>query len=504
MPIPKNILSVPRPLNTVVEDSGVEGLKRYYVRARKGRAEFKNGGTYPLNGKTIGYIYKGKYIAKSELIKPERPPYLSYGSSALVEKHSKDLFLLLTECFDIKVAGQIMAVAHLKIIINHIGSNRYSTHYKTCFTSLYYENLPLSKNVITSLYEKVGNDINARKMFFDLRIKSVQETHNLIIDGTLRQDNSSINNFSASSRKSRQKGVKHHSILYAYDTVTGEPIVSQVYPGNMLDLKCLDSFVNDNNINTGTVIVDKGFSVEGVKKLCKKYKTLHFIVPLRNNNTKIIKYNMLKFTSSFIHMEEFIYCKKSKTYQGTYLYSFQNLGMKEQQTKTVFRKCNNTDNQEDFEKHYDKLEYCGAIVFESDLDITPEELYKAYDLRWLLELVFDRYKNDLYFNTTNVQGNSAVVGEEFVNLVATTITTRILKEIDDKGITKKMSFSDMMYDLGRCMRCNYNIDELPDIDDSGWVYQLDKSKDLLVQLGLATNINYVPPRKRGRKPKNKN
>ena len=41
---------------------------------------------------------------------------------------------------------------------------------------------------------------------------------------------------------------------------------------------------------------------------------------------------------------------------------------------------------------------CGRLfwrgVFESDQDIDPRAAYLCYDDRWLLELVFNRYKSD--------------------------------------------------------------------------------------------------------------
>ena len=53
MPIPKEILSVPRPKNTVVIVYGVNKDK-FAVRQRVG-CKRKNGKNYPVNGPTVGH-----------------------------------------------------------------------------------------------------------------------------------------------------------------------------------------------------------------------------------------------------------------------------------------------------------------------------------------------------------------------------------------------------------------------------------------------------------------
>ena len=41
--------------------------------------------------------------------------------------------------------------------------------------------------------------------------------------------------------------------------------------------------------------------------------------------------------------------------------------------------------------------------------------YTCYADRWLLELVFNRYKNDEGLDRTNVQNDFPVIGSEFIN-----------------------------------------------------------------------------------------
>ncbi len=62
MPIPKEILQVPRSVNTVVIAYGKD-KNRYAVRKRIG-CKYDHGRRLPVNGPIIGHIVDGKYIPK--------------------------------------------------------------------------------------------------------------------------------------------------------------------------------------------------------------------------------------------------------------------------------------------------------------------------------------------------------------------------------------------------------------------------------------------------------
>ena len=75
-----------------------------------------------------------------------------------------------------------------------------------------------------------------------------------------------------------------------------------------------------------------------------------------------------------------------------------------------------------------KKELFGVIVFESDQDLDPQTAYACYDDRWLLELVFNRYKSDECLDKTNVQGDFSVIGSEFINFISAVLTCGLIKK----------------------------------------------------------------------------
>ena len=78
-------------------------------------------------------------------------------------------------------------------------------------------------------------------------------------------------------------------------------------------------------------------------------------------------------------------------------------------------------------------------MFESDQDLDPRIAYLCYEERWLLELVFKRYKNDECLDKTEVQGDFSLLGLEFINFISTVLTCRMLKKAREAGLLEKVS-----------------------------------------------------------------
>lgn len=124
------------------------------------------------------------------------------------------------------------------------------------------------------------------------------------------------------------------------------------------------------------------------------------------------------------------------------------------------------------------LDKAGVIVFESDLDASPTVIYQCYERRWLLELVFRSYKNNICLYKTRVQNDFSLIGSEFVNFIATLITTRIIK---------KMTYGDLMDDLTESWR---KVDSPEDAssDDECWLNVSEGVFSELETLGISKPI----------------
>lgn len=501
MAVPKEIREVPRPINTIVEDNGKDGIHRYAVRERSGITYVAGGNPQPKNGKVIGHIYDGKFIPKQIKLSPIAPTMLSYGSSALVKSVSDDLLDDLLKIFSLKDACTIMAIASLRIIRPHISCHRMNTHYKRTFVSVYYPGLALSANSISNFLQELGMSEEQRIKFYQLRTMSVMSDHHVVIDGTLKQDNSDVNDLSAFSYKGRVKGIKDISIIYAYDLEEGEPICAEVFPGNCIDAKSYSRFIKNNDLRKGVIVADKGFPPSQIKDDLEARPDLHFITPIRRNDVRINNNEMLEFEGVISGIGKRVFYKKATIKGGKYLYAFKDVHKASMEENEY---ALNLEKHENFSQssYLKKRNLFGVIVFESDLNLDPKTIYQCYESRWKIELVFKRYKNDICLDKTEVQNDFSVIGSEFINFIANVITCRIINKAIKLDLMNKISFTDLIDDLTTAWR-RTDAPNNPKTNDEYWVHTFDYVFDYLEAFGLSEPIAKPEPKKRGRKPKPK-
>lgn len=486
MAVPEEIRNVPRPKNTVVVENKDEGPKHYAVRQRNGSVYIPGKNPRPVNGKVIGHIYDGKFIPIEETPAANGPTAVSYGSSALVIRESKDYLDDLMACMDIDYAVTIYVISLLKIVKPGIKAKRISTEYVRTYIGQRFPGLKISSNSMTDLYRRLGMDANIRRGFAERRLARVAKDNHLIIDGMLKQDNSSINDLSSFSFKSRTKGIKNISIIYAYDLERKEIVCSEVFPGSYVDSAAYARFVRDNNITKGILITDKGFPPSMLDSELEERPEPHFLTPLKRNDVRISNNGMMEFEGVLDNSDGKVLYKKARIKGGRYLYSFRD------SKKALIEEMAYLDGIRKKGKEFDNLIFSekrgdfGTIVFLSDVDLSPEEVYAYYSDRWMMELVFRFFKNDLDIHSTDAQDDFTVIGEEFVNTISSGITCRLMNLFRDRELLKEMSFGDIMDDLSGVWRSTDAPDSLPDRDDRYWQHPFEYALDTMVRLELCT------------------
>ena len=482
MGVPEEIRRVARPRNTVVVLSGSKGAKRYAVRERLGFKYGASGNPQPINGRIIGHIVDGLYVPLHANVSAAEPDMLSYGASAFIRSCSDDLLQDLYAVYSVTDAQRIMAIASLRVLKPKIAAHRISTEYHRSFICKYYPDLALSANTVSSFLQKLGEDGTKRKAFYQRRINLVEATHHVAVDGTLKQDTSSINDLSAFSRKARVKGCRDLPVLYAYDLERMEPICAEVFPGNSIDATSYRSFIVDNDIRKGILLDDKGFPPRQIVQELKERPDLHFITPLKRNDARIDAHNMYEFQGVLQNFDKAVFFKKEALRTGRFLYAYRDAHLAELEERSF---------AEHAKKHeFDSAAYArkkaafGTIVFESDQDLKPDVVYRCYEDRWQIELVFQRYKNDECLDQTGVQGDFSVIGSEFVNFISTTITCRLIHKAEKAGLLMHDSWADLMDDLSSAWR---RIDgpSQPRSDDDAWIHTIPKVMTILEVLELS-------------------
>lgn len=485
MMVPESIRSVPRPINTVVVDSGHNGALRYAVRERAGVKYGPGGKSRPINGKVIGHICNGVFVPidQTSPTASKGPDELSFGAAAFVYSETSDLFCDLLNCYPPRDAYALMSMAMIRTMKPEVKNRRLATEYRRTFVSRFYQGACLSQNHVSTFLQKVGEDGEKRRAFYESRMRCVEADHHILIDGMLKQDTSSVNDHSAFSFKARVKGCKDISVLYAYDVEKMEPICAEVFAGNHIDALSFATFIRDRKIQRGIIVADKGFPPAKIQKELADQPDLHYLIPIKRNDVRIKNNDMLSFQGVLSGIDQQISYSKRQIRSGRYLYAFKDYSKESGECYGFIEKMKKDPNitQEDFNK---KRELFGVIVFESDQDLDPLTAYLCYEDRWQIELLFDAYKNDECRDCTNVQDDFSVFGSEFVNFLATVLTCRLRRRAQRAGLLNKCSFKDLMEDLATAWR---KVDGplSPASDDSYWVTDYPGVFDLLERLGLS-------------------
>lgn len=491
MPIPREILDVKRPVNTIVVSYG-KNKDRYAVRERVG-CKYVGGRRVPVNGPTVGHIVDGKYIPKTSEPGPTKvsmaPVDLKdWGAIALCDKAARSLLDELCVVYDREDALKIYCACILRVCNPGIKDCELKEAYDSSFLSEIYPGVALSKNTISKFWHDIGKAYSRICRYMQLRTAAVEQGHHIIIDGTLKTNESTVNSLSDFSRKARLKGSREISVLYAYDIELGEPICSKCFPGNMLDSTAYDAFIADNGIRKGLIVGDKGFPSSSAKRHFAENKGLHYLNPLKRNSKFIERYDLLVYEGQLPENETVLYKKVHAVKEGKWLYSFRDTAKAHTEE---YSWLNRSMKKGDFsiEQFDEDWLLFGTVVFESDLDMDPQTAYKAYDCRWEIELVMRYYKQACEFDETRVHKDFSVIGSEFCSFLSTVVTYRLIKEYEKAGLIGKMTYKKILRVLTRAKKVC--------LDGKTWhLIKMNPS-----QLELLQALSLLPkpvPNKRGR------
>lgn len=457
MTIPKEILDIKRPKSTRVKKSGnhYDVIKRTCV--------YKDGRRVPKEIGKIGEIINGKYYDKPkdkiESLSFSNIDIKEFGRTELCYKLSEEILASLRTCFSESDSQQIYVMALLRSAYPHITDRDMKYRYDTSFISTRYPSVHLSEASICKFLELLGRNYNSLHKYMQERLDERDKDCITIVDGMLKDTTGKESGFVQWSRKSRVKGTKEISVLYAFDAVKGEPICHKVYPGNMLDMSSFNDFIDKFTLKDCVVMGDKGFlSKENIADL-KRKRQVHFLLPLKRSDKRIDDLKLLCFQGVFIDEDDVIEYSKIEEDKMFY-YCFKNSTDAASERKGYLLKTQKEENykKEKLDKKDDRF---GIICFESDQDINPKDVYSMYDKRWEIETFFGFYKNIVGLNNVRVDGDLSIIGSEFINMISTIISLKLKRKFIEKKLDKKYSFSQIM---------NY-LDQIKKFKDSEGVWK---------------------------------
>ena len=481
MAVPEAVRSVKRPLNTIVVAYG-KNKDRYAVKLRIGceRIDGKKN-PRPKTGATIGHIIPSnnpegwKYIANDGILRipDDEIDRKDWGNVQICVDLSPDILADLRSLYSTSEAEQLYCSAILRACYPGVRDSKLREKYLESFLSEIYPDVALSKNTFSDLLDRVEKANLRIRGFMDLRMKTIEQSHHVILNSTLKKNKSMINDFSEFSRK---VGADYPmiSIMYAFDLELMEPITMEVYPGNMVDARAFGDFVKKNRIDRGIIIADKGFPTSSAEDVIRASPDLHYLIPLKDNNSLIERYSMLDF-ETVVEGYAYILGKKTRL-DGTWLYSFRDTRRAASDEKNYIEQ--NREGFDGREYDHDRRAF-GAIVFESDIDLDLDVVYKAYECRWMIELMFRMYKIIKELDDTRVHSDYSITASEFINFLSTIITSRVFRRFEQTKLLDKWTYGETMEILRSAKKQKDT--------DGGWntIRVVEKNAEVLEKVGLA-------------------
>ena len=499
MPIPQDILDVARPKNTVVIAYGRD-KSLYAVRQRVG-CKNVGGRHLPVNGPTIGHIVDHVYVPIDNAVPTpvsEAPVDLKdWADIELCDELFRSIQTDLLKVYDQRDTMKIYCISVLRVCNAGIHDWELKEAYETSFLSELYPGVALSKNTVSDFENNLGKAYSKIRTFMRNRAAAVKMDNHLLVDGTLKTDNSEVNSLSDFSRKARVKGTKDISILYAFDLEAIEPVCSKCFPGNMLDSVAYEEFIRENGITKGIVVADKGFPADAADEEFKAHPNLHYLNPVKRNSTLIAKHHLLDFTGILKCNAQITFRKEKSEYQGRtkWLYAFRDAqkAAKEEHDWLTYAKKTGNYKLEVLRK---KQRVFGTVVLECDLNLDPEIAYKAYSKRWEIEVFMRFYKTACEFDDTREHDDYSVIGSEFCDFLASLLTCRLINKFDSVHLLDDMNYKKIMSILNRAKKVR--------TDQSDWqLIRINVTYTAVLQnLGLLPKPEEPPKKKRGRPRKN--
>jgi transposase len=490
MPIPKDILEVKRPKNTVVMAYG-KNKDKYAVKQRIG-CKRKDGRNVPVNGPTIGHIENHAYVPCKKL-KRESPDLKDWANVTYCDRLFSDIIGELDGQYEHRTSLQIYCIAILRVCYPGVKDCELKEQYDTSFLSELYPGVALSRNVVSELHERLGKSIARIVAFMRKRAERIAaDGDHLLVDGTLKSDESSVNSLSDFSRKARKKNSRDISVIYAFDLEKREPICSRCFPGNMLDVTGYSDFIEKNGIRKGIIVADKGFPSSAAAEHFERNPGLHFLNPVKRNSKFSVTHDMYSYTGVLRGYEGILYKKEKVSGQEKWLYSYRDQRKASREEYDYIR--HNADGYSDSEFR-ERMKTFGTVLLECDLDLPPEDIYFAYSQRWEIEVVMRYYKQACEFDETRVHGDYSVYGSEFVSFLSSVLTYRILNDAEKRKLLEKYTYGKMMSKLKKAKKIT--------LDRKEWnLIRINPSEEeMLADLGLVQKEE-TPKRRPGRPKKN--
>lgn len=437
--VPENIRKL-KPTGTMVKV--IKG--KYYVYEQKHIKDDNNKWKIKM-GKLIGSIDSViGFIPNNNFEASDKITTVDFGEYFLANSLSIDVYNKLKSVFNPKDATNIYNLALIHFVNGFTYIKNVRPLYNQSYLSIKYNSLSLSEYIVSNMLDDLGRKQERVHKFEDLLIS--ESSKELAVDGHAIKSSSHDNSLAEDGNKTNIFRDKQINLLMAYDINTNRPVLSRMYDGAALDNISVKDLFERRDFRNTLFIIDKGFySSENINLLSKNGNK--YIIPLKANtkhyreiakDTKcesLFVYERGKKKTAIEYREAVI--------DGVKVMIFRDQTESAIESADYLSKIGDEKGVYTIEAYNTHKEYFGTIILESNLDKTPEEIYKLYKRRWQIETFYDYYKNRLDVNALHLPDYYQTQGLSFIMLITSLIHSEFVRHT--KGI-RNMSVSDMLID----------------------------------------------------------
>ena len=426
-----------KPTGTVVKRLNGD---RYYVYEQKhvkidGKWKIKSGNMIGTIDPAIGFIPNDNYKKDDEITT------VDFGEYFLAAAVSDDTLSLLKEVFNIKDALNIYLLSLIYFVNGFTYIKNVKPLYDMSYLSIRYPSLSLSEHVVTRMLDDLGRRQGRVEAFEDLLIE--RSSREMAVDGHAIKSSSHDNCLSEDGYKKQLFRDRQINLLMAYDINTNRPILSRMYDGSAIDQITFKDLFDRKELNHILFIVDKGFySAENLKLMSQNGNS--YIIPIKANTT-----NYRDITANTECSSSFLYERGKKrtvieyktiSRNGETVIFYRDMSQSAIESADYYRKIDGKSHT--LAKYNKNKEFFGTVVLQTNLEKSPEEIYRFYKRRWLIETFYDYYKNRLDVNALHLPDYYQTQGLSFVMLVTSLIHHDFLVKTKETG----KSVADLLLD----------------------------------------------------------
>ena len=371
---------------------------------------------------------------------PQLGGVLEAGNFAYLKNFARHLSEPLSECFPGDWQS-ILAAAAIRLCYRET-FGRMRIRYETSFAKRLWPEASLSKNSLSNLLTRLGQQWPAQRDFFAQMASG--EKHMAIDLSHIFSDSKKIPwiEFGHNGDNVWRPQV---GIMLMWGTTTQRPGFLKLLPGATHSAQTIVNAIWESGLQDLIAVMDKGFWSPGNME-CLEDANIHYAMALKRDLP------FVKHASQPKYKEYFQYRKhaqwwRSIEWNGRVIFHYLDKSIADQEESTYLERV---EKGKATMTQYKRLKNrFGTLSILTDTGLSAEETYALYKERRDVEYAFDTLQNTLGAEVTWMRSRESLQGYLFILFVALHLYSQVLEHLKRKDLLTRYSVQDVLTYLSK-------------------------------------------------------